>query len=365
MSLAVAGAVRLGDGGTSGFRLEVDCVARRGEVTVVVGPNGAGKTTMLRTLAGTLPLESGSVELGGSTLDAPPEVFVPPECRNLGVVHQEHLLFAHLSALDNVAFGLRCRGVTRSEARRQAQGWLERFGVGSQAGLRPAALSGGQAQRVTLARALAPEPAALLLDEPFAALDATTRKTLRRELRRHLVGFTGPIVLVTHDPLDVLTLADHLVVLEDGRVVQSGALSELVARPQSRFLADLLGVNLVAGVRDGGVLRTPDGLSLPLVEPGLGVAGHALTVAFPPAAVRVERGGDVRDLPDKGGAPTPVSAATVDDIEVVGGWARIHLAGPSRIVAELSLGELVALGVGEGSDVEVTVDPHQISVVDR
>src|SRR4051794_16365182 len=148
--------------------------------------------------------------------------FVVPERRGVGYVFQDYLLFPHLTALENVAFGLRARGVHRREARAAAARWLERLGVGEYAGARPRALSGGQAQRVALARALATEPRLLLLDEPLAALDAATRVEVRAELRRHLATFGGARLLVTHDPVEAMVLADRLVVLEDGRIVQSG-----------------------------------------------------------------------------------------------------------------------------------------------
>src|SRR5439155_23260539 len=147
---------------------------------------------------------------------------VPPEHRPVGMVFQDYLLFPHLDVLDNVAFGARRRGARRSDARRVAAEWLDRLGLGDRIGARPAELSGGQAQRVALARALATDPALLLLDEPLAALDASARAEVRRDLRRHLASFPGVRVLITHDPLEAAALADRLVVLDAGRGVQSG-----------------------------------------------------------------------------------------------------------------------------------------------
>lgn len=349
MSLRAEVRVAVGD-----FTLDVGIEAPAGEVTVVVGPNGAGKTTLLRVIAGTLAVDAGSVTLDGRVLDAPPRTFVPPEQRRMGVVHQDHLLFAHLNALDNVAFGPRCSGASLGEARVLARAWLERLGVGEQSSLRPAALSGGQAQRVALARALASSPAVLLLDEPLAALDATTRSDVRRDLRAHLNGFAGPTVLVTHDPVDALTLADRVVVIEDGLVTQSGTLAEVSSRPRSRYLADLVGVNLLDGVADGIVVHTVDrGVAVQLAASPLpGGSPGPVTISFPPSAVRL--------TPAPGDAPTVVRW-----LEVLGARVRVHVVGGVELVAELSPGEVAALGLAEGVAVNVSVDSAQVTVVPR
>jgi molybdate transport system ATP-binding protein len=194
------------------FELEVALRVEPGQVLAVLGPNGSGKTTLLRTLAGELAIERGRIELDGRVLDDPASNgFVVPEDRGIAMVHQDLLLFPHLSALDNVAFGARVRGGSRTDARAQARAWLARLDVADRAALRPEALSGGEAQRVALARALITEPGLLLLDEPLSALDATSRPATRSELRRWLRDFTGPTVLVTHDPADVEALADDVV----------------------------------------------------------------------------------------------------------------------------------------------------------
>lgn len=204
------------------FRLDVDLAVAPGTTLAVVGRSGAGKSTLLQTLAGLLPLGEGRITLAGEVLDDPAERrFLPPERRPVGVVFQDYLLFPHLSARDNVAFGLRARlGHGRREARKRADGWLERFGVGPVGDHRPAALSGGQAQRVALARALAPEPRLLLLDEPLAALDSATRAEVRTFLRGVLPELAAPVLLVTHDPTDAAVLADRTLTVADGRVVR-------------------------------------------------------------------------------------------------------------------------------------------------
>ncbi len=238
MSLAAHLRLQLG-----GLDLDAEIAVAEGEVVAIVGPNGSGKTTVLRALAGLVPLSEGRIVLDGVVLEDPARgVRVPPEHRPVGFVFQDYLLFPHLSALENVAFGLRCRGMAHRPARDRARQWLERVGLAQHSGARPRALSGGQAQRVALARALATDPGLLLLDEPTAALDAGARVELRREIRRHLETFRGTRLLVTHDPLEAATLADRLVVLEAGRVVQSGTPAEVSERPRSKYVAELVGI---------------------------------------------------------------------------------------------------------------------------
>ncbi|MGH9226523.1 MAG: ABC transporter ATP-binding protein, partial [Acidimicrobiales bacterium] len=253
------------------LQLDVELTLGLGATIALLGPNGAGKTTLLRALAGLQPLTTGRVTLDGQVLeDTAKGVCLAPEDRPIGVVFQDYLLFPHLSALENVAFGLRCDGVHRTEARQRAQEWLERVGLGDRAPSKPRELSGGQAQRVALARALATQPRLLLLDEPLSALDASTRLEVRRELRRHLASFEGVRLLVTHDPLEAMALADELVVLEDGRVVQSGTPADVSARPRSRYVAELVGVNLyrAEGAGDRVVLATGSSLYVPSAVTG-------------------------------------------------------------------------------------------------
>jgi molybdate transport system ATP-binding protein len=241
--------------------------AEKGEVVALLGPNGAGKSTMLRAVAGLQRIDTGSITLDGVLFDQPATAtFLEPAARGIGVVFQDHRLFPHLRAVDNVAFGLRARGTNRGEARTVARDWLTRVGLADLASRRPAALSGGQAQRVALARALACNPALLLLDEPLAALDVQTRAEVQGELRTHLGAFAGPTVFVTHDPIEALLLATRIVVLENGRVAQEGAPAEIASRPVTPYVARLVGMNLYAGtaslgavaIDGGGVLVAPD-----------------------------------------------------------------------------------------------------------
>ena len=239
-------------------RVQADVTAEAGEVLVVIGPNGAGKSSLLRVIAG---LEPGRVVVGGrdwTDLDVPR--------RRVGYVFQDQSLFPHLSALDNVAFGPRARGRSRADADRAARHWLERFGIADLAGRRPRELSGGQAQRVAIARALATEPDVLLLDEPFSGLDVSVQMALRMELGRHLRDFAGIALLVTHDAIDALTLADRVLVLDDGVVAQVGPPAEVAAEPRTPHVARLVGLNLVTDGQDM-IAFTPDSVVVSLHEP--------------------------------------------------------------------------------------------------
>ena len=273
MTLSAQVALQLGS-----LALDVDVQADDGETVAVLGPNGAGKTTLLRALAGLVPIDRGRIELDGELLDDGGRVFTPPERRPVGVVFQDYLLFPHLTVLENVAFGLRSRGRGRHAARTAARAALDRVDLGALAGERPSALSGGQAQRVALARALATEPRLLLLDEPLAALDQSARGAVRRELRSHLATFPGVRLLVTHDPLDAAALADRLVILEHGAIVQCGTFADVSTRPRSSYVAELVGVNLLHGTAHGDTIDLDTGATL--IVPGAGT-GAALAVVHP------------------------------------------------------------------------------------
>jgi molybdate transport system ATP-binding protein len=333
--------------------LRVGLEVTEGEVVAVLGPNGAGKSTLLQVLAGLLPLDEGVVEIAGAVVDDPSAgVFVPPERRSVGVVFQDYLLFANLSAAENMGFGLRARGVPRAEARRRALGWLERLGLEDHADHRPAQLSGGQAQRVALGRALAADPSLVLLDEPLAALDAGARADVRRDLRRHLAEVGSPTVLVTHDPVDAHALADRVVVLEAGRVSQQGRLAEVTARPRSRYVAELVGTNLLTGEVRSGVLTTGDGAVV--VVPADTPDGAALATIRPSAV------GLHRTRPE--GSARNVWAMVVADLDRHADRVRTRLVGPIELVAEVTPAGLDALGLRPGDSVWASVKASEVVV---
>ena len=332
--------------------LEVELDVATGELVVLLGPNGAGKTTLLRALAGLVPLARGRVTLDGTVLDdIAAGGHVPTERRPIGFVFQDYLLFPHLSALENVAFGLRARGLPRAEARRRAAGWLDRDGLADHAGARPRTLSGGQRQRVALARAMAGDPRLLLLDEPLAALDAATRTEVRRDLRRHLASFDGTRLLVTHDPLEAIALADRLVVLEGGRVTQTGTPAQVSARPRSAYVAELVGINLYRGRADGAAIDLEGGGRL------VAAGGHRGQVfaAVHPRAVALHR------RPPEG-TPRNVLAGTADALEAVGDRVRVRVAGTVPVVAEVTPAAAGELRLADGGPVWATVKATEVTV---
>jgi molybdate transport system ATP-binding protein len=241
-------------------RLDVALTARPGDVVAVIGPNGAGKTTLVHALAGLVPAR-GSAVLAGTDL-----LRQSVHERRVGLVFQDQVLFPHLTALDNVAFGPRARGASRADARAAARGWLARLGVADLADRKPRQLSGGQAQRVALARALVTDPALLLLDEPMSGLDVGVAAELRIELARHLATYDGITLLVTHDALDALTLGTRVLVVEDGRVAQAGSPEEVAARPRTDHVARLVGLNVI---RDATGFRafSPTAVTVSLTRP--------------------------------------------------------------------------------------------------
>lgn len=334
----------------TGFtRLTLD--APPGTTIAVVGPNGAGKTTLLRALLGLTPRAHARLRLGDSDVSA-----LPPHRRGVAWVPQDGALFPHLSALANTAYGLRAHGVPRAEARREAQGWLDRLGVGRLAHRRPAQLSGGQAQRVALARALAARPRLLLLDEPLAALDQTTRARVRHTLRGHLADFGGVCLIVTHDPVEAVSLADRVLVLEDGRVLQDEPPAEVTRHPRSPWVARMLGRNAWPGTATADGLAPAGGGHLVVAEP-LPAGTDALAV-IAPEAVSVHR-----ERPT--GSPRNVWPGTVR--EITSGGSRLRLlitsAEAPDLVAEITPQAAAELGIADGSAVWTSVKATEATVV--
>lgn len=334
------------------LQLDIELTLSEGEVVAVLGPNGAGKTTLLRAIAGLVPLRNGYVRLDGQMLeDVATHAYVPTEKRSIGVVFQDYLLFPHLSIAENVAFGLRSHGTGRRAAAEKAGQWLDRIGLASYAAAKPAALSGGQRQRVALARALARSPRLLLLDEPLAALDVSTRAEVRRDLKHHLASFPGLRLLVTHDPLEAAALADRLVVMERGRLVQSGTTAEITERPRSQYVADLVGVNLIRGRADHGSIRTPGGA----IVAAAGAESGDVFATIHPRAVAVHR-----RKPE--GSPRNVWPGRVAGIDRMGDRVRVRIDSEVPIVAEVTNAALKELELNQGGDVWLSFKATDVGV---
>ncbi|WP_434446084.1 ABC transporter ATP-binding protein [Lentzea sp. E54] len=330
------------------FRLELDLTIEPGEVVALLGPNGAGKTTALRALAGLTP--GSRVTGNGSTWDD-----LPAERRPIGVVFQDYLLFAHMTALDNVAFGLRARGARKAEANARALDGLKQVGLEDFAKAKPRSLSGGQAQRVALARALATSPELLLLDEPLAALDASTRLRVRAELGKHLRNYQGHTLLVTHDPLDAMVLADRIVILENGRVVQEGTPREVVRQPRTDYVAHLVGLNFYRGVAQGTEVRLEDdGGTLTIAEP----ADGPVHVVFPPSAVSL--------FPSQpAGSPRNTWQATVSGIEQHAHTTRVDLDGSPSVLADITTATVAELRLQPGDALWASLKATEIHTYPR
>ncbi|MFB7254922.1 ABC transporter permease [Streptomyces nojiriensis] len=325
--------------------------AEPGTTIAVVGENGAGKTTLLRALLGLTPRAHAALRLGDDDVTT-----LPPHKRQVAWVPQDGALFPHLTAVANTAYGLRARGVPRAQARREAQAWLDRLGVLHLADRRPAQLSGGQAQRVALARALAARPRLLLLDEPLAALDQTTRARVRHTLRTHLAGFGGVCLIVTHDPVEAVSLADRVLVLAHGRALQDAPPAEVTRNPRSPWVARMLGRNAWPGTASADGLALAAGGRLVVAET-LPEGAKALAI-IAPEAVSVHR-----DRP--GGSPRNVWPGTVREITAVGSRLRVLIASAQApdLVAEITPDAAAELGIVDGAAVWTSVKATEVTLV--
>jgi molybdate transport system ATP-binding protein len=334
------------------FQVDMTLSISPGETVALLGPNGAGKSTTLAALAGLLPIDGGYIDLDGVVLDNPGAgVFVATEERRVGVVFQDYLLFPHLSALENVAFGLRSRGVSRKESLARSREWLARLGLDSLAEHVPGDLSGGQAQRVALARALVTEPRLLLLDEPLSALDVTTRTRLRRTLGEHLDAFGGPRLLITHDPIEAFLLADRIHIMEHGTVTQTGSGDDILLRPRTPYAADLAGSNLLSGRARAGAVE---------------VGTHSLHVAddIPDGPVLVTIHPNAVSIHTRRpeGSPRNAWPTTVERIERLGTRTRLRTGTPLPLTVELTTAAGDELDLGPGSRIWVAVKATEIGV---
>ncbi len=352
-----------------------------GETIAIMGPNGAGKSTALHMLAGLLKPDSGTAALDGRSLFqlSPGTTWLPPHERGVGLLAQEPLLFPHLNVLDNVAFGPRSQGASRRAGREIARHWLGEVDAVDLSRRLPAQLSGGQAQRVALARALATDPALLLLDEPMAALDVNSTPFLRSLLRRVLAGRRA--IIVTHDVLDALMLADRIIVMAHGRIVESGPTATVLAHPRSAFAASLAGLNVFAGTLSGSTLSTSDGVQVagrPVGAAGGDASGDGVQgsggstdgardgsgpgaagdgggglpamAAFPPSAVSVFPA-------PPAGSPRNCFKVRVDELEPQGGHIRVRA---GQLTADISPAATAELGLVPGSVVFFVVKAAEV-----
>ena len=327
--------------------LEVDA----GHVLGLVGPNGSGKTTVLRVLSGLQPLAGGRVVLDGEVLEEPARrIRLPPERRRVGLMFQDYLLFPHLTTLENVAFGLRARGMQRREARQRAAAMLEALGLPDLGSARPGSLSGGQQQRVAMARTLVHDPHLILLDEPLAALDVSTKMEVRRHLRRALRGQGVGAVLVTHDLVDAVAMADQLVVLQSGSVVQRGTPAQVTEQPRSTYVADLVGVTLLRGTVRHGVATVEGGGELTMHTD---LAGDVLLVVRP-ASVSISR-----EAPTEAGPNT--WRGTIAAVDLMGDRVRVRVQGSPTVVAEVEPAAVDRLRLDDGGEAWVSADPAGIT----
>ncbi|MBU6245669.1 MAG: ABC transporter ATP-binding protein [Actinomycetales bacterium] len=345
--MSVRASVRLARGA---FDLDAELAVQAGTTVAVLGPNGAGKSTLLRALAGLERIDQGRIEIDGRIVDDGDSVFVQPRARNVGLVFQDYALFGHLTVLENVAFGPRARGEGRQRSRQVAHEVLARLGIDHLADRRPSQVSGGQAQRVALARALATGPSLLLMDEPLAALDAETRTSVRIELQRQLAEYPGCAVLVTHDPLDAMLLADRIVVLESGAIAQEGTPGDLARRPATPYVAALMGVNLLSGTAVGGELALDGGGTLRIADQGL--QGRALAV-IRPEAITIS-------LHEPQGSARNAWQGRVTAVELLHDRVRVHIEGRPGVIAAVTPAAIADLRIDAGTAVWLSVKAVEI-----
>jgi len=344
--------------GRGSFELSVEFHVPAGSVLAILGPNGSGKSSILGSLSGLLSPRRARIRLADRVLHDD-SVDLPAHDRAIGLLSQDPLLFPHLSALDNVGFAPRSRGASRQRSREIAVKWLTEVDALELADRKPSQLSGGQAQRVAVARALAGEPDLLLLDEPFAALDVDSAPAIRGLLRRVLRARSErSTVLVTHDPLDALALADHVLVLANGQVVEYGSTREVLSAPRTAFTARIAGLNLITGIAAEAGLRTSDGLLIAGIPAEDVVLGEAAVAVFAPSAVAVYTEGHP-------GSPRNTAGAVVGSLEPHGPVIRLRASGDgwaNGLTADLTPGAVAELGLEPGTPITLSIKATSVAV---
>jgi molybdate transport system ATP-binding protein len=325
----------------------------------LIGPNGSGKSTIAHAIAGLIPGVIGTITLGDQAFDSDADRLAIRD-RRIGCVFQSPMLFGHMRVIDNVAYGIRAAGVSKRESRNRAAPFLERFGIADLAMQRADRLSGGQAQRVAIARAVAMEPRVLILDEPFAAIDAKAKIELRQLVRDILVSFPGPCLYITHDPIDALTLGDKIAVIEAGRITQVGTPDQLQREPRSAYAASFLGINLIEGtLRD-----TPDGWCVEvegdkriwITDPDL-ATGTPVCLVIAPEAITLSA-----HAPE--GSARNVFEACVEAVHVQHDRVRVRFDAPA-VGAEITVGSMNRLGIDAGVRVWISFKATDVRVYPR
>ncbi|KAA1251893.1 sulfate/molybdate ABC transporter ATP-binding protein [Mycobacterium simiae] len=346
-------------------RLNVEFSVSAGEVLAILGPNGAGKSTALHVIAGLVRPDTGLVRLGDRVLtDTTAGINVATHNRRVGLLLQDPLLFPHMSAAANVAFGpLSRRRMYRFSSARQKQAalrWLSAVDADQFADRRPRQLSGGQAQRVAIARALAAEPDVLLLDEPLTGLDVTAAAATRAVLRSVVTDTGRAVVLITHDLLDVLTLADRVLVLESGKISEIGPVAEVLGAPRSHFAARIAGVNLVSGtIGPDGALQTPSGAHWYGKPTGDLSCGQDAIAVFPPTVVAVHQ-----ERPH--GSPRNTVEVTVSELQTRG--PAVLVRGPDQpdgapgLAANITIDAAAELKLTPGTSVWYSIKAHEVAL---
>lgn len=340
--------------------IDLELEVQPGEVVALLGANGAGKSTLLSLISGLIRPDTGRITLDDQVLvDVERRVWVPSHHRGVVLLAQQALLFPHLTAVANVAFGPRSKGSSRKDAKTEALRWLAAVDATEFADRRPPQLSGGQAQRIAIARALAADPALLLLDEPMAALDVSVAPALRQLLRRVLRDTGRTALLVTHDLIDALSLADRVVVLDAGMIVEDGPTRTVLTQPRSSFAARIAGVDLIAGTADEHGLMTPDGVRVQGILDPTCITGQPAVAVFSPAAVAVH-------LAPPTGSPRNHLAVTITELEPRGELVRVHAAdttgGTGDLIADITAGAAADLELNPGKHVHYAIKATEIQI---